>query len=233
MCFTPAISMTTAVIEFFLAALLLLLFRRSELRNFFAFFIFLLGFYQFSEYMVCSSINPLAWASVGVIIYSFLPALALHSVLKTYRKKISYFLLYVIPSGVILAITVIPNFVFKANCERFFINISTLASQADSPLLLIGYYAYLLYYLGFMVFSCFIIYKEHENQKNKIKQRIEIAQLVGVLLMTVPTFVFIIIFPSLGFRFPSVLCEFAIFVAIAAFIGAYYEDKLDRTNKKK
>ena len=44
--------------------------------------------------------------------------------------------------------------------------------------------------------------------------------------MIIPTLVLLVLFPIFGIMFPSVLCAFAIFVAIAAFIGVYLKGKL-------
>src|SRR3989338_5367902 len=111
-CFTPAISISTAIIEFILAIILILYFPRSKLRNFFALFIVMFGTYQFSEYLVCIGSNPKFWATVGIITYSFLPAAGFHAVLRTFHKKFSLFFVYIIPVIASIALAVIPDFVF-------------------------------------------------------------------------------------------------------------------------
>jgi|SRR3989344_135873 len=132
MCFTPVISISTAIIEFILAIILILYFPRSKLRNFFAFFIVMLGTYQFSEYLVCTGSNPEFWATVGIINYSFLPAAGFHAVLRTFHKKFSLFFIYIILVIASIALVVIPNFVIKAECSTYFINVSTLTNTSES-----------------------------------------------------------------------------------------------------
>jgi len=43
--------------------------------------------------------------------------------------------------------------------------------------------------------------------------------------MVVPTFIFIMVLPSFGIMFPSILCEFALLLAILGFTAAYLENK--------
>ena len=56
--------------------------------------------------------------------------------------------------------------------------------------------------------------------------------MVGILFMTIPTIILLLLFPVFGIMFPSVLCAFAIFVAIAAFIGVYLKGKLKKKKKR-
>ncbi len=228
MCFTPFISLSTAIIEFVLATILLVFFRKSILRNFFAVFIYLLGFYQLSEFMLCSSGNAIVWAIVGFVTYSFFPAIGLHAVLKIFKKKFSIPLLYLVPAIATFAAISIPNFIIRAECERFFISVGTIMTQAASFFQLIPFIIYISYYFGFSVLACFIIYQDYVKQKDIIKRKIELIEIMGIIFMIIPTLVLIILFPVFNVMFPSVLCEFAIFVAICAFIGACLESKLNK-----
>ena len=232
MCFTPLISISIAILEFALASVLLLFFPKSKFRDFFAAFIYILGFYQFTEFMLCSG-NALFWATLGFITYSFLPALALHAVLKIFRKKFNIIWVYITPLvASILAIT-IPGFIIQASCERYFISIDTIMIPPPSILLLLVFAIYIAYYFGFLVLTYSIILKDYMKQKNKIKREIEVVEMVGILLMIIPTLVLLILFPIFGIMFPSILCSFAIFVAISAFIGVYLKGKLKKKPKPK
>ena len=227
MCFTPVISISIAIIEFVLASTLLLFFPKSKFRDFFAFFIYLLGFYQFTEFMLCSG-NAFFWATMGFITYTFLPAIALHAVLKIFKKKFNIIWVYIVPlTATILAIS-IPGFIIKASCEKYFISIDTIINLSPSFLLLGALAIYTIYYFGFLALVYFIILKDYIKQKNEIKREIELVEMIGILLMTIPTVILLILFPIFGIMFPSVLCAFAIFVAICAFIGVYLKGKLKK-----
>lgn len=228
MCFTPAISLTTAIIEFILATVLLLFFPKIKFRNFFAVFIYLLGFYQFSEFMICSGFSPYLWATLGFITYSFLPAVGLHSILYFSKKKFNILFIYLIPIIVSLVALVTPKFIQTVSCDRFFILVRSLFHSGASWWLVILFFLYVVYYVGFIILMCFVGYQYAIKQKNKLKRKLVFVIILGVLLMTLPTFILIFLFPSLSIMFPSVLCEFALLLAICAFIGAYLESKIER-----
>src|SRR3989344_4507903 len=97
MCYTPLIAITTAVVEFILACIMIGVFRKSFFQTLFALFIVLLGTYQFTEFMLCTSQQPEFWALVGFLTYNFLPALALHGTLRFVGTKIHTLFLYVLP----------------------------------------------------------------------------------------------------------------------------------------
>ena len=219
------ISLTTAIIEFSLAIILLLFFKKSTLRNFFAAFILFLGFYQFTEFMVCTSGNQLLWAKMGVITFSFLPAIALHAVTRFVRKNPNLIFLYLIPVLASASILIYP-IIINVSCGTLFVETHTIFGQTGNFLQSLPFLIYVLYYLGFLILAGLLFYYDYKKQRSKLKREIEIIELVGVLLMTVPAFILILIFPLLGLKFASILCQFALFVAIAAFIGVYLESKV-------
>jgi len=132
MCFTPAISLATAIIEFALAGVMFFVFKKSKLKNFLTVFIILLGLYQFSEFMLCSSSYSEFWAIFGFVVYSFLPAVGLHSALFFTKKWRSLFLLYVIPVAVSVFAIGFSNFIIVAQCDRVFVTIKTVLSPYSS-----------------------------------------------------------------------------------------------------
>jgi len=224
MCFTPLISLSTAIIEFILATILLLFFKKTIFRNFFIILIYLLGFYQLTEFMLCKGGNTIFWAIIGFLTYNFLPAIGLHAVLKFLNKKFNILLLYFIPILVSFLVIIFPVFV-DARCSKFFVNVKTIFHNALF-LNSIPFYFYIFYYAGFIIFACYLLYKDYTRQRNKIRKELDVIEISGILLMTIPTFVLILLVPFLGIEFPSVLCRFAIFVAIAAFLGATLEGKI-------
>jgi len=228
MCYTPTISLTTAAIEFVLAIILLLFFKKSTLRNFFAALIFLIAFYQFTEFMVCTSVNPLLWAKAGIIAFSFLPALILHAFMRFVKKNPNPIFLYSIPVLASAAILIYPV-VTAASCGTFFVEVQTTFNiEARTFLQNLSLLIYTSYYFGFLILAMAFFYHDYKKQRSKIKREIEIVELIGILLLSVPTLILLLIFPLLGLKFPSILCQFALFVAIAAFIGVYLESKIKK-----
>lgn len=231
MCFTPTISLTTAIIEFILATILLLFFKKTTLRNFFAAIIYILGFYQFTEFMICSGANPELWALIGFSTYTFLPALGLHATLKLLKKEANIFLIYTIPVLSIIFAFSTSNFIINAECSTLFILVETLFYTSTSLFHKIIFRIYEIYYFGFILISAILFFKNYRKTKNKIRKEIDLIEISGILLMTIPTILLIVILPLNRIMLPSILCGFAIFVAIAAFISVYLEDKIKKKKK--
>jgi len=229
MCFTPIISLTTAIIEFVLAATLIIFFKKTTLRNFFVLFIILLGFYQLTEYFICTTNNITFWALLAFITYNYLPAIGLHAVSKLIKKRIHLIIIYAIPVAATIVAIFTPNFIQSATCDRFFITIEILYVVGTRSIDYFLHYSYLfVYYVGFILWAIALSYINYRKQKNKIKREIEIVEILGVLLMSIPVLILILIVPALNLSFPSLLCQFAILVAIAAFIGAGLENNLPK-----
>jgi len=225
MCYTSTVSLTTAIIEFALVIALLIFFKKSTLRNFFAILILLLGIYQFSEFMICTSGSPLLWAKVGVLAFTFLPAVVLHAFMKFVKRKPNLLYLYAIPVFASVAILVYPV-ITSVNCGSFFIQVETILHGARNLLESILLLIYTVYYLGFLILAGVLFYQDYKKQRNKIKKEIEIVELAGLLLMVSGGLVLLLIFPLIGLRFPSVFCQFALLFAVASFIAVYLENKI-------
>ncbi len=231
MCFTPAVSLSIAIVEFILATILLLVFPKTTLRNFSSIIIYILGFYQFAEFMICTSSNPFLWANLGFMAYTLLPAIGLNNTLRFVNRKPNYFLIYIFPA-IFGVFAIFFRVITSTSCQTFFVEVHSLFNQAGPFFSKFLFIVYNSYYLCFIAASCLLFYLHFRKEKNKIKRNIDIAYIAGVLLMTIPTIVFITIFPYLGARFPSVLCAFAIFVAITSFIAVYLESKIHKKINK-
>ncbi|MDH3352857.1 MAG: hypothetical protein OEL87_00215, partial [Nanoarchaeota archaeon] len=105
--------------------------------------------------------------------------------------------------------------------------INTMLFSKSSVLLWIRFFIYsVVYYFGFIVLIGWVVLKEYIKERSKVRKEIELVIFIAVLLMTIPMLVLAIVFPAFGIKFPSALCEFAILVALCAFVVAYLETKL-------
>ena len=152
--------------------------------------------------------------------------------MKIFKRTFNIIWVYVVPIIAALLAISIPGFIIKASCERYFISIDTIITSSPSFLLIGALAIYTIYYFGFLALVYYIILKDYIKQKNKIKREMELVEMVGILFMTIPTIILLLLFPVFGIMFPSVLCAFAIFVAIAAFIGVYLKGKLKKKKKR-
>jgi len=225
MCFTPLVSISTAIIELILAFLLISCFRKSKLTPFFFAVLILLGWYQFSEFMLCTTGN-LFWIRFGFIGYTFLPAVGLHSILNYFKIKVNLILLYLVPTTYSLFALFNAHFAISGQCILIFVQVKTLLT--GQPLRVIPY---ILYYALFIILAFAILWKAYLKARTKIQKQIDLSEMMGILLMTIPTFVLIIIFPALGIMFPSVLCHFGLLLGICFFFAAYLDNKMNLHEK--
>jgi len=223
MCFTPAISLTTAIIEFIVASIILIFFRKSLVNKYFSIFIYFLGFYQFTEFMLCTSNNPVLWAKIGFITYVFLPAMGLHFVMRFFNKKFKYELLYIPPIVFSLIAIFAENFILRSECGSVFIIVKTLLFNSSNWISSILYW---LYYFGFILIIFFLLLIMIKKEKNKIKRKMEIVVFLALILSLVPAVILIMVFPLLNIMFPSIYCEFALLFTIAALIVSYLDSQI-------
>ena len=228
MCFTPTVSLSVAIIEWILATILLVFFKRTNMNKYFAGLIYVLGFYQFTEFMLCTSDNAFLWAKLGFMTYTLLPAMVLHTVLRISRKNTKLFFIYLIPLAFSLIALVNPNFITGAKCTSVFVQVRLALIKNPGLLQSSVSWIYMTYYFGFIIIALALILKDYLHQRNKIKREIRIIAFIGAFMMLVPTFLLMVILPRFGARFPSMLCGFALFFAMATFVIAYLETKLKK-----
>jgi len=216
MCYAPWLSISTAIIELVLATWIILYLKKSKIRILIGIFIYFLAIYQFSEYLLCLTGDP-RWATVGFIAYTFLPAIILHSAFVYLKKKTKAEYFYIIPAIFTLLAVGIENFTSNATCDAFFVSVSTLGVQ---PFM---YWIYGAYYTLFLLATFFMMLYACCKKKDRKVRVMSVAYVTAFLVMVIPTGITILIFPALGFSFPSVLCQFALFAAIALAVGVYHD----------
>ncbi len=217
MCFTPFVSLTTAIIEFAVATFILIKYKKYLVPVFSAIFIYVLGFYQFTEFMLCSSGNPFLWAKIGFITYTFLPAIGLHFVLRLTKNKKYNKLIYLVPIFFAIITIITSNFIIKASCSKVFVTVqNVLASQNYANL----FPFYLIYYIGSIVFMGILLFVLIKKERNKLDKKIEgLWFTTGLIAILIPVLL-ILILPALKIKFPSIYCEFALLFTVAALISS-------------
>jgi len=227
MCFTPGISLATAIIEFIVATVMLYKFRKNYLVLYAAIFIYILGIYQFTEFMLCISGNPKLWAAIGFITYTFLPAMALYFTLRV-TKKIKLKVIFLIPLLFSLIPLIQKDFISLAYCSTIFVRVgfSLFRNVYLSQL-------YMLYYYGFLVISCFtLVYYYLKSNKKNLKKIYLACFFAGIITFSLPV-ILVMILPEYGYMFPSIYCEFALLFTIFLYYASYISDKNKTHHVKK
>lgn len=175
MCFTPIVSIITAIVEFIIA--LYLFYKIKDKRLYpLAIFVFLLGFYQFTEFMLCISMNYLIWAKVGFAVYTFMPILLYHFFINASGKKIKKYF-YGIPIFFSLLALFYPKFISYASCNLLHVSVDSLVFNDNLILMTI----YLLYYLIFPVYGLYIFSRKIKSVHNK--KSVKFAVIVAPLAL--------------------------------------------------
>ena len=165
MCFTPIISLTTAILEFIVATFILIYFKRTTFVKFSVIFIYVLGFYQFTEFMLCTSGNEFLWAKIGFITYTFLPALALHFALTFNKKKYNLTYIYFLPILIFIFAFLNQNFILNASCDSVFVIVQTMFFSFKNLQSIILSILFMSYYFGFILLVPYILIKKRYKTK--------------------------------------------------------------------
>jgi len=172
MCFTPIVSLTTAIIEFIVVIYLFKKIKDPRLRPL-PYFIFFLGVYQLTEFLLCTTGNSI-WAKIGFIAYTLLPVLLMHLFYNLSRNKLNK-LFYSIPLAYSVIALIHPEFIISTTCESFFISTKNLFFWNNRPLT----WVYLLYYGLFPIMGVFKLINQRRKIKNKSGWKLRTAFLLG------------------------------------------------------
>jgi len=227
MCFTPKISFLTAAIEFITAGYIYFHYPKTTLVKFLTVIITLLGFYQFTEFMLCTTGNAQLWGTLGFITYTFLPPIGLHFALAYRKDAVNKFFIYIFPISFTAIALLTDNFITSGTCATFFVSVENafFNSVGSATRLII----YITYYFSFIVLTCLLLYKDIRQKKQK--RYISAIFLATIILTLLPPLVLMIIFPALLIQFPSIYCQFAILFTVTALWCVYLENKERKASK--
>ncbi len=212
MCFTPVVSLSTALLEFAIAAFILLYYKKSTLTRLIPLFIILLGFYQFTEFMTCT-FDPV-WNKLGLITYTFLPALGMEIFFRYTSRKHNPAMIFIIPVLVAI-VTLTQNISLGSTCGTFFV-----ASQHPflNPANIVITLAYSTYYFGFIAITSYLMIKDYKKTKDMTRKLIYIYTLAAIIISLLPAAILLVVFPALYIQFPSIYCEFALVFSLVTLV---------------
>lgn len=216
MCFAPYISLSTFVIEFMLALFFLFKNPKDKLNRIIALISFTLGFYQLNEFLICTIgvkvFTVLAWQTTAL-----LPAFGITYALIMWRTKMSWYWNLLIYSPVLLFLIYFPfAFDVGGQCMTVFI-------QYTKSGLIFNFYE--LYYMLYIVAGFLLFYIGTGRTKSIYEKRLFLLGAIGMLIFTVPTYVFLIFLPQFNIQFASVFCEFGLLLAIEMIVILWYKEK--------
>ncbi len=224
MCFSPKVSLATALIEFAVAAYIYLRYRANKLVRFTVAFLLLLGGYQFAEFMVCTTGNADLWGRIGFISYNFLPAVGLYFALD-YGKWTKRGWIALLPSIAFAAVAVFAQpFIQSSECFEVFVFIKTILYESVSDLFW-PTILYFIYYFGYILLTCILLSISVMNERKKSRKKVMLIFMWAILLSILPAFILLIFIPAWGWLFPSIYCQFALLFAIFAIVGIHMNEE--------
>lgn len=209
-CFSPPIMLATFVIELGLALFALYRYRADKVVKLCVAILVLLAVFQFAEFNVCEGafgLDSLSWSRLGYMCITFLPALGVHTLL-TIAKKNSPLLvtaLYGLATVFAVYFLTIGHGLTAATCTGNYVifevnpGINTL---------------YMLYYYGLELFALYTAWSLGRRTKQKKARRALYGFAFGYLCLLVPTTTVNIIDPETIHGIPSIMCGFAILLAL-------------------
>ncbi len=202
-CFNPFVTFLTGTLEIVIAFFACIRYSKSSFGRIAAVALILLSIFQFAEYTICASGNSILWNKAAYIATAFLPAIGIHLIAHALRHTRMTQIAYLLATTIALSIAIIPGAFTSTYCTGTFV-----VFQLNDPLRIAfgGYYA-LFILLGITQLTQALINKTGDFELN-------LWLLLGYLSFVIPTLIVYIIASSSRIAIPSVMCGFAVLLAV-------------------
>ena len=209
-CFSPPIMIATFIIE--LAGMLFVLwrYRQTTASKLIAALLGLLALFQLAEYNVCEGalgLNSVQWAQIGFASISLLPALGFHLVVNIAGRTNKFG----VRVGYMIAATFAAFFLLVASGVQSSVCGGNYILFRLMPAIDIYYMAY---YYGWILLTMLYAYVATKEMKDKKRLSTLRYLIIGYAAFIVPTTIVNIIDPRTIAGIPSVMCGFAVFLAL-------------------
>lgn len=212
-CFSPPVMLATLMIESGLAIYTVWRYKFNDLTRLITIFLFALATFQLSEYFVCTgNANALNWSKLGFVAITALPPLGLHLMHKLADK----------PNRRLVA----TSYASMVGFSAFFLASQTVFTghQCTGNYVIFQFSpnvtgAYSMYYFGWLLtgISLGALWANQLKAKGKSAlNRLEAVRglVIGYLVFLVPTAVANTVRPETRRGIPSVMCGFAVLLAL-------------------
>lgn len=209
-CFSPPIMLATFAIEIALVIYALYRYKADKIARLCIALLILLAIFQFAEYNICEGafgLDSLTWSRIGYVAITFLPVIGIHALFTMAKRKASTLIVGLYSLATVFAgyfLTVgqgLTASVCTGNYVIFEVNphVNTL---------------YMLYYYGLEVFALYTAWSIGRETKQKKVRNALYGLAFGYLCLLVPTTTINIIDPETIHGVPSIMCGFAVLLAI-------------------
>ena len=209
-CFSPPVMLATLVIEIVLALHTIWRYKLTPVTRIVVALLVCLALFQWAEYNVCEGtvlFDSLGWAKLGYVAITMLPPLGIHLVYQISADKRRW-----IPVlGYVLAVVFISYFLLAVNGVSAGVCLGNYVIFENQPGISEWYG---LYYYGLLFVAIAYAYIRGKNAKKHIRRSLW-SLIIGYVLFIAPTTFVNIIDPSTITGIPSIMCGFAVLMAVA------------------
>ena len=208
-CFSPPVMLATMLIEFGGAIYIMLRYKLNNIGRIIVAFLVALGVFQLAEYMICEEIgmSGLAWSRIGYVAITLLPPLGISLALRLANKRarLAEVLMYALCGSFIVYFGFISGAITGQTCQG---NYVIFDAHRGAMFLYAMYYYILMAISGTM---CFVWSRKVKDKKRSQALR---GLMVGHLVLIIPTATVALLAPETRAAIPSIMCGFAVFLAI-------------------
>ena len=208
-CFSPAVMLATLTIEIILAIYTFWKYKLNAVTKIVIMLLICLALFQWDEYNVCEGailLDNLGWAKLGYIAITMLPPLGIHLIYEISGDKRRW-----IPVlGYTFAAMFISYFLLEANGIKSGTCLGNYVIFENQPG--VGMW-YGLYYYGLLFAAIAYAYVRSKTSSKHIRRSLG-SLIVGYVLFMAPTTFVNIIDPSTIIGIPSIMCGFAVLMAV-------------------
>jgi hypothetical protein len=208
-CFSPLAMLVTFVIEFVGATYTLIRYKMNKVGRLVVVLLSFLGLFQVSEYMICEKVGGVEWSRIGFFATTMLPPLGitLGLAISEFKNKFTNVLkpLMWVACGLFSFYVVFwRNAITSEVCSGNYVIFYT-----NEIMWLYSLYYFSLLGIGLVGGLCVIKGLKDEKRKKSL-----VALVFGTLAFLVPTFVVNLLSHETIEAIPSIMCGFAVILAI-------------------
>lgn len=205
-CFSPTVMLATFLFEIGAALYIAWRYKWSSSTRLVIAILTCLAVFQAAEYIICGG-GGMKWAQIGFVAITLLPPLGFHLAHTLAGKTMSY----VVYAAYATSAVFIVLFGFMSH---------SLTSQTCTGNYVIFEFApgvtpfYSVYYYGWLLLGTIVSYRWAKSAKDKARSKALQALMAGYLLFMLPTTLANLVDPMTIRAIPSVMCGFAVLLAV-------------------
>lgn len=208
-CFSPPVMIATFLIEVFLAGYAVIRYKMNATTRVAVAILTCLAAFQLAEYNVCEGawgITSTDWARLGYVAITLLPPLGIHLVAKISgdARRWPYYGAYSVGALFVSFFLFATNGITAGACLGNYV----IFEQGHGTVLLYG-----VYYYGLLLAAIYYAARLSTGAPVRVKKALH-ALIGGYALFMVPTTLVNIVDPSTVAGIPSIMCGFAVMLAL-------------------